>query len=485
MNMSIIFPKIGLFLENVPKSLLIGDLELTLYGVLIALGMLLGLAVIFPEAKRRKQNTNDLLGFLIVVLICGIIGARFAYVLFAMPLYRSAPLSILNLRQGGMSFYGGLFGGLFGGAAYAVIRDISFGELADTAVPGILVAQTVGSWGHFFDRSGFGGFCDWVTAMQLPMDAVRADEVTASLREQLVTVNGASFIQVHPVFFYDFLWCLLVLILVLARRGKKLFAGELLLKYLTWYGFGRFFLDLLRTDRFLLPDIDIPISAVVSVLLFVVSGILLLVRQSMMRKRAKLLVRRKEEFRAAMEQAEAEVDRIGLEGVMEELEQVYRKAQEEKAAALGDAPEEISEEVLDEAFDEGLDEAPDEISDAVEGSVPVAREHAAEEMSEPAIPEGSLHQAGSMGKEEFAEELVIQATEAHEGLSEEVEERGEKPEIDEAIDQALAGLIPKESEEDSALPEIPKAPEIVPRVTGEAVDTVDTAVLKNESDLNN
>lgn len=442
MNMSIIFPGLGLFLEQVPKSFLIGDLEITLYGVMIAVGMLLGLLVIFPEAKRNKQNTNDLLGMLISVTFFGIIGARFAYVLLHMPIYRSNPMAILNLRQGGMSFYGGLFGGLFGGAGYAILRDVSFGELADTAVPGILTAQAVASWGHFFDRSGFGGYCEWVTAMQLPLDAVRADEVSTGLRENLVSVEGISCIQTHPVFLYDFLWCILMLVLILAGRRKKLFEGELFFDYLTWYGFGRFFLDLLRTDRVMLPDINFPVSAVISAILFFVCGILLMIRQSMMRKREKLLIRRKEEFLTAMEQAEAEVDRIGLEEVMEELAKVHKKENtEETVPAEGDT--EFSEEIAaipaqnpEEESDTDTEAKPEKETE----SAAAAAEAGAEREAEPAAEaETASYPAAQM------EGPVKDPSEA-DGSPAAPKTVGESGELKEAIDQALEDLFPSEGD---------------------------------------
>lgn len=359
--MSIQFPKLGLDLEFVPKSFVIGGFEITIYGILIALGMLLGLLVILREGKRNKQNTNDLLGMLITALIFGIIGARFAYVLFSMPRYRYNPMDILNLRQGGMVYYGGLFGGLFGGIVYSVIRDISFGALADTAVFGLLISQVIGRWGDFFSRSSFGGFTDWVTCMQLPLEAVRADEVSSSLRDHLITQSQGTFIQVHPVFLYESLWCLLLLVFFLAGRRKKLFDGEILLKYLVWYAFGRFFFDLLRTDRVLLPEINFPVSSAVSAGLFLFCGIMLLIRRSIAGKRNRIQKRRKEEFQAAMEQAEAEVEKIGLEGVMAELAEANKtdKKRKEEDTEEGSKEEELKEEELkeEEIKEEGSKEA--------------------------------------------------------------------------------------------------------------------------------
>ena len=378
MNMSIQFPKVGLLLKNVPGSVMIGNLEITLYGILIAVGMLFGLMVILLEGKRNKQNTNDLLGMLITAIVFGIIGGRFAYVLFYMPLYRYDPVDMLNLREGGMIFYGALLGGIFGGIVYSVLRDVSFGALADTAAFGLLTAQAIGRWGDFFSRGSFGEYTDWVTAMRLPLAAVRADEVSTSLRENLISSGGVSYIQAHPVFLYESVWCLILLFILLLGRSNKLFDGEIFLKYLVWYAFGRFFLDLIRTDRVLIPEIHFPVSSIVSVLLFFVCGIILLIRQSLARQRNRVLKRRKEEFAAAMELAEAEVEAIGLEGVMEELAEAQKKEEAEalkeaeEATAERDAAEvEISEEI-------SVVEVPGESG----GEVPVQEAAAKEETAE-------------------------------------------------------------------------------------------------------
>lgn len=150
----------------------------------------------------------------------------------------------------------------------------------DTAGLGLVAGQMIGRWGNFFNREAFGEYTDWILAMRLPVDAVRGSDITDLMREHMETVEGVSYIQVHPTFLYESLWCLFILILMLLYRRHKRFHGEVFLLYLAGYGFGRFFIERLRTDQLLLPGIGFPASQLLAGVLVVVSmGMIIYRRQ--------------------------------------------------------------------------------------------------------------------------------------------------------------------------------------------------------------
>ena len=107
--------------------------------------------------------------------------------------------------------------------------------------------------------------------MQLPLSAVRSSDVTDSLLQNVVEVNGISYIQVHPTFLYESLWNLILLILLILFTRHKRFDGEVFLLYLAGYGIGRFWIESLRTDQLLLPVIGYPVSMALAALLVIVS----------------------------------------------------------------------------------------------------------------------------------------------------------------------------------------------------------------------
>ena len=317
--MSIQFPNLGINLDYVGKSIHIFGFEITFFGLIVALGMLLGLGFVMLEAKRCGEDRDRYLGMFIVSLITGVIGARLYYVAFSWNTYEENVGQIFNIRNGGLAFYGGLLGGVIGAAIFCAIRKTSFARMADTASMGIVIGQIIGRWGDFFNRESFGEYTNNIFAMQLPLSAVRSREVTVTMRENLEIIGGVSYIQAHPVFLYESMWCLLLLLLMLVWKRKKRFHGEVFLRYLAGYGLGRFFFEYLRTDKLLIPGTTVGISQVVSAALFLICTVVAMVESSMAKKRAALRKRRREQDYEAQEKAarEAEAeeyrDRLRLE----------------------------------------------------------------------------------------------------------------------------------------------------------------------------
>ena len=96
--------------------------------------------------------------------------------------------------------------------------------------------------------------------MRLPVDAVRSSDITTKMWNHAETVKGVMYIQVHPTYLYESMWCLMVLIIMLLYRKHKKFDGEVFLIYLLGYGLGRFWIESLRTDQLLLPKVGLPVS---------------------------------------------------------------------------------------------------------------------------------------------------------------------------------------------------------------------------------
>ena len=216
----------------------------------------------------------------IYAVIFAIIGARIYYVIFSWDMYKDDLLSVFNIRQGGLAIYGGVIAAVLTVIVFAKIKRLSAPLLMDTAGLGLVAGQMIGRWGNFFNREAFGEYTDWILAMRLPVDAVRGSDITDLMREHMETVEGVSYIQVHPTFLYESLWCLFILILMLLYRRHKRFHGEVFLLYLAGYGFGRFFIERLRTDQLLLPGIGFPASQLLAGVLVVVSiGMIIYRRQ--------------------------------------------------------------------------------------------------------------------------------------------------------------------------------------------------------------
>lgn len=239
MEMSIHFPNLGIHLDHVGKTMEIYGFSVSFYGILLTVGMLLGIAYVVMLAKRTNQNQDTYLGLMIVSGIAAVLGARFFYVLFTLDFMKGQIFEIFDLRSGGFSLYGGLLGGVLAGMIFCRIRKLSFWKMADTVCMGAVIVQIIGRWGNFFNRESFGGYTDNLVAMQIPASFARSGEITSQMEAHMETIQGVEFIQVHPTFLYESLWCLGLLLFLRWYRYHRRFQGELFMAYVGGYSLGR------------------------------------------------------------------------------------------------------------------------------------------------------------------------------------------------------------------------------------------------------
>lgn len=273
MDYNINFPNLGIFLEHVGKNLVIGNFTIAYYGIIIAIGMLLGMVVAVKRAKSTGQKPDDYVDLVILGMVFGVIGARIYYVIFSWDMYKNDLLSIFNLRQGGLAIYGGIIAGVITVFVVTRIKKINFGQACDTVAMSVPIGQILGRWGNFFNREAFGEYTNGLFAMELPVSAVRQNEITAKMWENTIVRDGVTYISVHPTFLYESLWNCGVLLLVFLLRNRTKFYGELWLIYVAGYSLGRFFIESLRTDQLLIPGTTVPVSMVVAAVAFVGSVI--------------------------------------------------------------------------------------------------------------------------------------------------------------------------------------------------------------------
>jgi phosphatidylglycerol:prolipoprotein diacylglycerol transferase len=465
--MSIRFESLGIDFNYVPKSIRIFGYEITMLGILLAVGMLLAVWAVVRRAKRKGEDQNLYLGAACAAVPGAIIGGRLFYVAFSWSLYKSDLFSILDLRSGGMALYGALLGGALTVSLYCAIRRVSFGETADALTFGILIVQIFTRLGDFFNRESFGGYTDWACAMQMPLSSVRASEVTSEIRENLLTIDGSSWIQVHPVFLYEILWCLILLFALLILRRKKRFSGEIFMRYLAGYGFVRFFTEWLRTDQLWIPQTTIPISMVLSAALFVVCSISVSVSRSMEKKRNEARKRRRQELedQKAAEREKEDDGPVDIEELLREeerlqredaLREAQRKAEEAGETAetendgenttseSGDTAEEPEKESTadepeaaepEEAGDDSETAEPEEADDDSETAEPKEADDNSES-SEDEEPDKNSDGTEADDSDEYADNVTEEADEYTD------DDAGEMADID--VDEELADVLDPE-----------------------------------------
>ena len=283
MDTSINFPNIGLYFENIGKSITIFGFEIAYYGMAVALGMLVGVMLAYNEAKKTGQNAEQYIDVAMVSISSAIVGARLYYVIFSWQDYKNNLLDIFNLRKGGLAIYGGVIMAVFGVYIFSKIKKLSFWQLVDTACIGLVMGQIIGRWGNFFNREAFGGYTDSIFAMQLPYNAVYSSDITLELASNLKVINGIEYIQVHPTFLYEMLWNVGVFIILMLYKKWKKFAGEVFMLYLAGYGLGRAWIEGLRTDQLLL--FGVPVSQALAIILLLFSTMIIVSKRRGLKNR--------------------------------------------------------------------------------------------------------------------------------------------------------------------------------------------------------
>lgn len=271
-SVSISFPHLGIAFENLKNSFSIFGIDVAFYGVIIGLGMLAAMMLAFHDAKISGQKVDDYIDLALYGIIFAIIGARVYYVIFQWDYYKNNLMEIFYLRKGGLAIYGGIIAGVIVCIVLSKIKKLSVWKMLDTGAIGLVTGQMIGRWGNFFNREAYGGDTDSLFAMRINIHDPNVPVVV----QKGVTVIDDSYIQVHPTFLYESFWCLCILIFIQLFKRRKKFEGEVFLWYILAYGFGRFFIEGLRKDQLLIYGTDIPVSQVLSGLLFLLGSVLVI-----------------------------------------------------------------------------------------------------------------------------------------------------------------------------------------------------------------
>ena len=255
------FPALGLEFTLNRVAFSLGGLDVYWYGIILALGLLAGMAFAFHYAVDFGIDSDRLVDVMVIGTVCGVACARIYYVAFA-PFKYNSLWEMIDLRDGGIAIYGAVIGAfLFGGLA-CLWRKIPLLPTFDIVAIGFLAGQGIGRWGNFMNQEAFG------TNTTLPWGMISESTRNyltnwqAALAAEGVTVDPS--LPVHPTFLYESIWCLLGFVLLWRYVKKRRFDGEIALLYVVWYGAERFVVEGLRTDSLMLPGIGLRVSQVLA-----------------------------------------------------------------------------------------------------------------------------------------------------------------------------------------------------------------------------
>ena len=307
-NYIIDFAGLGLKI-NPPAGFSIGSFEIRMYGLIIALGLILAVVYCLRRRAQFGLSEDDLLDGVLWIAPFAIVCARLYYCAFEWDMYKDDPISILYIWEGGIAIYGAVIGAAIGVFIHCkFIKKISILATLDLVSLGFMIGQFIGRWGNFFNREAHGGVTDSFLRMGLLNP---------------VTGNGEYY---HPTFLYESVWNLLGFTLLHnISKGRK-YDGQIALMYVAWYGLGRSLIEGLRTDSLWWGEYRV--SQVLAAVTCGIALILLLVLAFRSHDPAALFVNRlaaakaaEEADAAAAEEAVAEEEKEAEEAVEETAEE--------------------------------------------------------------------------------------------------------------------------------------------------------------------
>ncbi|EVC89560.1 prolipoprotein diacylglyceryl transferase [Staphylococcus aureus] len=248
-----------------PVAFNLGPLSVRWYGIIIAVGILLGYFVAQRALVKAGLHKDTLVDIIFYSALFGFIAARIYFVIFQWPYYVENPSEIIKIWHGGIAIHGGLIGGFIAGVIVCKVKNLNPFQIGDIVAPSIILAQGIGRWGNFMNHEAHGGPVSraFLEKLHLPNFII-----------ENMYINGPYY---HPTFLYESIWDVAgFIILVNIRKHLKL--GETFFLYLTWYSIGRFFIEGLRTDSLMLTS-NIRVAQLVSILLILISISLIVYRR--------------------------------------------------------------------------------------------------------------------------------------------------------------------------------------------------------------
>ena len=253
----------GLGINDLPidrVAFTIGSFPVYWYGICIILGFGLCIVLAMLQAKRFSFKADDVIDISLVIIPAAIIGARLYYVASAWDEFASNPISIFDIRSGGLAVLGGVLLSLAAVLVLAHFKKWDAGKLFNALIVYIPLGQAIGRWGNFFNQEAFG------TNTTLPWGMI-SPSTTMYLAQNYPELDPLA--PVHPTFFYEFLACSIIFVILLIIREKSKLPFVVPAAYFILYGIARFFIEGLRTDSLYIGDTGLRTSQVLSAVMIV------------------------------------------------------------------------------------------------------------------------------------------------------------------------------------------------------------------------
>jgi phosphatidylglycerol:prolipoprotein diacylglycerol transferase len=221
-----------------PRLFHIGNFGLPTYGLLVSLGVLIGLWISVRNSEKQGINRDNAWDLGILVVLCGILGAKILYIVNDWSTYAAHPREIFSLGtlQAGGVFSGGLIAGFAAAAWYIRKHRMPALATADAFAPGLAFGHALGRVGCFAAGCCYGKPTNhfWGVTFTNPLANLYSQTPLNVAIEPTQLFESA----VELANFFILMWLL----------KRKTFDGQVVAAYFILYGVARYFLEFLRDD---------------------------------------------------------------------------------------------------------------------------------------------------------------------------------------------------------------------------------------------
>lgn len=279
---------------RVPESISVFGFSISFYGIFLVLAAVAGILTAYGETKKKRGNVEQLVTMLTIIILAGIWGARIYYVMFHWASFMEKPLGLINLRSGGLSYFGALFGAWGAVSLYCYRKKIAFTEFADALGLGAAVAAPFVWLGCVFVREPLGRYCDWFVAESFSMEYLPKSTKNMDVTPLLKVGRGdGTLVSTYPVALFGLLFSVLLLMVLFLVKGRVKRNGSLFYFYLAMNSIGCIVIELFRIDRCYIWGTTLCANQIIAGVLFLGLVITFIAKRRGLRKKADFVAENK------------------------------------------------------------------------------------------------------------------------------------------------------------------------------------------------
>ncbi len=245
-----------------PVAFTIGKIKVYWYGIFATLGAIAGYYLLVKRVARYSLVESSLPVLAFFLILAGLLGARLGYVVQNWDYFGHHPSEIFFTWRGGLTFYGAVIAGILTVLGYSWRTKKDPWRLLDFFAPALLLGLAIGRFGNFFNQEIYGYPTD------LPWRMFVAPEFRLAQFRQ--------FEYFHPVFLYEAIPVLLLLVMVLWLEKRNPAKGIIFLTVIVGYALIRFGVEFFRIGEKISGNLTL--AQLVSAGIFLL-GTAILVRQ--------------------------------------------------------------------------------------------------------------------------------------------------------------------------------------------------------------